>query len=109
MNDKASTIKRRRLEDRVRGKTDWGQVDAITDDEIETAITGDKDAAPILTEEFWRGAEMVMPAGAKERITLRVDEDVLSYFRNQGRGYQTRINAVLRAFVRERQGADRRG
>ncbi len=108
MKDKASTIKRRRLEDRVRGKTDWDRVDALTDDEIEVAITDDKDAAPILTEEFWRGAEMVIPAGAKERITLRLDEEVLSYFRDQGRGYQTRINAVLRAFVRERRGNDRR-
>lgn len=58
---------------------------------------------PELDEEFWQNAELVMPA-AKERITLRVDRDVLEYFRRGGQGCQTRINAVLRAYVQSQQG-----
>ena len=38
------------------------------------------------------------PAPSKKSISLRVDEDVLEWYKSQGRGYQTRINAVLRAF-----------
>lgn len=53
---------------------------------------------PELDEEFWQNAELVLPDN-KERITLRVDQDVVAYFRRGGRGYQTRINAVLRAYV----------
>jgi uncharacterized protein (DUF4415 family) len=40
----------------------------------------------------------VLPPG-KEPVTLRLDRDVLEWFRHQGRGYQTRINAVLREFI----------
>lgn len=38
------------------------------------------------------------PAPAKQSISLRVDVDVLEWYKSQGPGYQTRINAVLRAF-----------
>ena len=51
-----------------------------------------------LDEEFWRNARVVMPAKAKKSIHLRVDEDVLDWFRSQGKGYLTRMNAVLRAY-----------
>ncbi|HEX5727641.1 MAG TPA: BrnA antitoxin family protein [Longimicrobiaceae bacterium] len=94
-------IVRRRLGDERRGQTDWERVDALTDAEIEAAVADDPDAAPLLEESFWAGAELVLPAGAKERITLRLDREVLDYFREMGRGYQTRINAVLRAYVRK--------
>ncbi len=39
------------------------------------------------------------PVEAKAQVTLRIDKDVLDWFRKQGRGYQTRINALLRAYV----------
>jgi uncharacterized protein (DUF4415 family) len=58
---------------------------------------------PELDEEFWQHAELVRPA-AKERITLRLDQDVLDYFRRGGQGYQTRINAVLRAYIQMQEG-----
>ena len=94
----------RRLADKRRGETDWEAVDARTDPEIEAAVADDPDAAPLLDERFWDSAELVMPAGRKERITLRLDEEVLDHFRGTGRGYQTRINAVLRAYVRQQRG-----
>ncbi len=60
-----------------------------------------------LDEDFWRNARLVMPpARGKRSIHLRVDEDVLDWFKGQGPGYQTRMNAVLRAYVESRrQGA----
>lgn len=101
MSDETTTPTRRRPGDRRGGETDWARVDALTDREIEAAVAEDADAAPLLDEAFWKGAELVMPAGRKERVTLRLDEEVLDYFRGAGRGYQTRINAVLRAYVRQ--------
>jgi uncharacterized protein (DUF4415 family) len=53
---------------------------------------------PELDEEFWTNACLVMPE-SKERITLRVDKEVVEFFRRGGQGYQTRMNAVLRAYV----------
>ena len=53
---------------------------------------------PELDEEFWKNAQVVMPE-AKERITLRIDKETVEFFRRGGHGYQTRINAVLRAYV----------
>ncbi|MBM4044992.1 MAG: BrnA antitoxin family protein, partial [Planctomycetes bacterium] len=49
--------------------------------------------------DFWRRAALRMPR-KKESVTLQLDHDVLSWFRGLGRGYQTRINAVLRSYVK---------
>ena len=51
-----------------------------------------------LPDDFWDDAEVVAPE--KEAISLRVDQDVLSWFRERGPRYQTRMNAVLRSYVR---------
>ena len=50
-----------------------------------------------LPVDFWSDAELTMPV-AKQAISLRVDKDVLAWFREQGTGWQTRINMVLKAF-----------
>ena len=58
--------------------------------------------APVveIDEDFWRKARVVMPGEhSKTPVTIRLDSDVLSWFKAQGKGYQTRINAVLRSFV----------
>lgn len=52
-----------------------------------------------LPADFWDDAELVIPV-AKRAISLRVDEDVLEWFRSLGPRYQTRMNAVLRAFMK---------
>ncbi|MCH7530492.1 MAG: BrnA antitoxin family protein [Gemmatimonadetes bacterium] len=49
-----------------------------------------------LPDDFWDGAVLV---SAKEPISLRVDQDVLAWFRSEGPGYQTRMNAVLRSYM----------
>lgn len=55
------------------------------------------DDIPELGDEFWKNAKVRYPEG-KERLTIRLDEDVVDWFRSQGKGYQTKINAVLRSF-----------
>ncbi len=58
--------------------------------------------APVVEpdEDFWRKAQVVMPdERPKTPVSLRLDADIVEFFKRQGRGYQTRINAVLRSFV----------
>ena len=79
----------------AKGQTDWARVDALTDEEIEAAAASDPDN-PILTDEEWA---KVVKIPMKHYIHLGVDADVLNWFKREGRGYQTRINAVLRRYV----------
>jgi uncharacterized protein (DUF4415 family) len=81
-----------------RGRTDWARVDALTDEDIERAIAEDPDAAPMLDEAWFRNAELVIPT--KIATSIRVDGDVMDWFKTQGRGWQTRMNAVLRAYAK---------
>ena len=81
------------------GGTDWARIDALTDEDIDRAIAEDPDAAPALDEEWFRTAEVSMPAW-KVATSIRVDNDVMAWFRTQGRGWQTRMNAVLRAYAK---------
>jgi uncharacterized protein (DUF4415 family) len=89
-------ITRRSLTERRKGKTDWAKVKALPDSAI---APEDADAAPILDEEWFRTAELVMPQ-PKAAISIRLDRDVLDWFKDQGPGYQSRINAVLAAYVK---------
>ncbi len=82
---------------RMRSKTDWKRVDTLTDAEIAQAADDDPDAS-LTTAADWTDARVIWPQ-AREPVTLRLDKEVLAWFRQHGRGYQTRINAVLRAFV----------
>jgi uncharacterized protein (DUF4415 family) len=72
----------------------------MTDAEIDAAIANDPD-----WDEFkdidWSDAVLVMPA-RKKAISIRVDEDVLDFFKKEGAGYQQRINAVLRSYMQQR-------
>lgn len=92
-------IVRRTLSDRKKGRTDWAAVKALTDADIEKAIAEDPDAAPILDEEWFRTAEVVLPE-PKTPISIRLDREVIEWFKSQGSGYQSRINAVLNAYVK---------
>ena len=84
---------------RHRGKTDWARVDALTDREIEEAVASDPDAAPILHAEWFRNATLVMPE-RKVPVSMRIDREILEWFKRQGRGYQSRMHAVLAAYYR---------
>ena len=77
-------------------QTDWARVRAMTDEEIEAAARSDPDAQP-MDEDMWEEVELVFPY--KQMVCIRIDRDVLDWFRSQGRGYQTRMNAVLRSYM----------
>ena len=77
----------------------------MTDREIEKAVREDPDAAPILDAHWFRNAKLVMPPERKRRtsISLRVESEVLDWFKAQGGQYQSRMHAVLKAFVEAHQ------
>ena len=81
----------------MKGKTDWKRLSKMTDSDIERAIASDPDTF-MPNDEWVKRAQWSVP-DKKDLITLRLDPDILRWFRKHGRGYQTRINAVLRAFV----------
>jgi len=82
---------------KVRDRTDLNRLDSVSEEEIEAAAASDPDNL-FLEDCDMASLQVVMPK-AKQSISLRVDPEVLSFFKSYGRGYQTRMNAVLRAFV----------
>ena len=59
-----------------------------------------KEAGPALDRTFWKNARVVMPGeGPKVPVSLRVDPEVLAWFKDSGKGYLSRMNAVLKAYV----------
>ncbi len=69
-----------------KSQTDWERLRAAPDHEGEAEVEVD-----------WASARLVEPE-PKKLISLRIDADIVEFFRNQGKGYQTRMNAVLRAY-----------
>ena len=90
---------------RLKGETDYARLDSMTDDDIAKAVAADPDTPPLDID--WDKASIVIPPG-KDIITLRLDRDVLKWLRAQGKGYQTLINQVLRAFYDAQIGRARR-
>ncbi len=82
-----------------KGKTNWARVRSLTDKEIEAAVRNDPDAVPLDFD--WSNAVLVIPP-KKKAISIRLDEDVLDYFKKEGAGYQRRMNAVLRSYMQQK-------
>jgi uncharacterized protein (DUF4415 family) len=80
----------------VETQTDWERLRQQTDEDIHAALEADDDIHPT-DEIFWQEAKVVMPR-RKAIVTIRLDVDLLEWLR-QEKGYQTRINAVLRAYM----------
>ena len=78
-----------------KGKTNLDKLRNTTDEEIEAQIKDDPDWSD---DWNWSEAVLVMPP-KKKPISIRVDEDVLDFFKNEGGQYQRRINAVLRSYM----------
>ena len=76
--------------------TNWGRLRRQSNAEIRRGIESDPDARATDVE-FWKNAKVVWPT-RKAVVTMRLDKDLLEWFRQQ-RGYQTRINAILRAYM----------
>ena len=78
-----------------RGRADLRLLKGMTDAEIRRSAP---EELPELPDDFWDSAVSVIPAG-KVPISLRVDSDVLEWFREEGPKYQSRMNAVLRSYM----------
>lgn len=77
-------------------QTDWKRLRSLTDAQIRRGLQGDEEVRPT-DEAFWSKAKVVMPR-PKKTVTIRLDADLLDWFRSN-RGYQTRINAILRSYM----------
>ena len=89
-----------------RSQTDWARVDAMRDEDIDFSDIPEATPDMFARSVVRRGLRPVPP---KEQITLRLDADVLKWFRSRGKGYQTQINALLRAYMRASGGRRSRG
>lgn len=80
-------------------QSDWEKVDGITHEQLDEMIKNDPDDLHL--EEFKDGewVHNFKDLVEKERISIRLDKDILNFFKKQGKGYQSKINNVLRAFV----------
>lgn len=76
-------------------RTDWKRLAAMKDREIDTSDIAE------LGDDFFRNAELRVPP--KQAVTIRLDADVLEWFKDQGQGYQTRINQLLRMYMLTKQ------
>ncbi|MGB0130777.1 BrnA antitoxin family protein [Chlorobium sp.] len=81
-------------------KSDWKSAAAMSDKEIEAAVAEDDDEAGMHID--WSNIS-VEPPRPKAVLNMRIDYEVLEFFRSQGKGYQKKINAVLRSYVEQKQ------
>jgi len=78
---------------RSKGKTDFRRLREMRDEE------NDDSDIPKLDKSFWKTAKLTMPE-SKDRLTIRIDHDVVEWLKKKGSGYQTRINAILRSYMK---------
>jgi len=76
--------------------TDWKRIRSLSEREIRKASRKDPEVRPT-DAGFWKKAKVVLPQ-PKQTVTMRLDADLLTWLRRQ-KGYQTRINAVLRTYM----------
>src|SRR5580700_11188991 len=86
-------ITRTTSKSRTKGQTDFRQLRQMREADI------DDSDIPKLNKSFWETAKLSMPE-PKDRLTIRVDHDVVKWLKNAGSGYQTRINAILRSYMK---------
>lgn len=77
-------------------RSDWAKAAAMTNEELEASIAADPDEAGMVVD--WDSATVELPK-PKADLHMRIDRDVLDFFHKTGKGYQTRINAILRSYV----------
>ena len=79
--------------------SDWAKAEAMTYEGIAAAVASDPDEDEMIID--WNKATIEMPR-PKAVLNMRIDKDILDYFRKAGKGYQTKINAVLRSYVEQK-------
>jgi uncharacterized protein (DUF4415 family) len=93
----APTGKPSKAKDKHGTGTDWTKLRRKSAAAIRAGIDADPDAQPT-DAAFWQSAKVVLPR-RKAVVTMRLDADLLDWFRQQ-HGYQTRINAILRTYMK---------
>ena len=93
------------MRERGESRTDWQRVRALTQSQADRLANEEEGALP----SGWEADVEIGLPKRKQDVHIRLDGDVLDWFRAHGPGYQTRINSVLRAFVRSRQHAQHTG
>ena len=88
----AAELKAKRAESR----TDLRRVDAQTDAELERLIAADEDERGLRPD--WTRAKLVLPQ-AKQSVHLRLEQEIISFFKAKGKGHISRMQAVLKAYV----------
>lgn len=79
-----------------KSQTNWERIDALADEDIDFSDVPEVPAEMFARSVVRRGLK---PVRRKAQLTLRVDSDVLEWYKKQGSGYQTKINALLRAYM----------
>jgi uncharacterized protein (DUF4415 family) len=82
------------MNDRGEDQSDRDYVRSLTDEELEASIDFEEEGYP-----DWSTVRVGAPPAAKKQITVRFDPDLIEWFKGQGPGYQTRMNAVLRSYM----------
>ena len=77
----------------IKSKTNWDKLSKMKDSEIDTSDISELDV------NFFRNAELRLPR-PKRMVSIRLDEDILSWFKRRGKGYQTKINQVLKIYIK---------
>lgn len=90
----------RKLAEHGESRTDTARVQAMSDEDVERAVASDPDWDGI-PDDWHKQAEAVMPR-PKIPVSIRLDADLIEHFRSTGRGWQTRVNAILRAYKEAR-------
>ena len=93
----------RAMKARGEDRTDWEKVDAMTEADLDRLIAGDPDERDF--EPDWTRAQLVLPE-AKRSVHLRLEQDVIDFFKAQGKGHISRMQAVLRAYVEAHRSRD---
>ena len=104
MSAKRTEMRSPRNSQPSRGRADLARLRRVTERQIRA--TSPPELAD-LPADFWAGASVVEPV-TKQPISLRVDTDVLDWFKSQGPRYQSRINAVLRTYMHQRRHGTKR-
>lgn len=83
-------------------RTDWARVNAMTDEDLEASLADDPDWVGWKVD--WSKAVRVVPR-VKRAISIRLDSDIIDFFKQEGPGYQSRMNEVLRYYMENRKKA----
>ncbi len=81
---------------RAESHTDLSKVDAISDEELERLVAEDEGERAVRAD--WTRAKLVLPQ-AKQSVHLRLNQEIISFFKSQGKGHISRMQAVLKAYV----------